>query len=126
MDAIVVQNLYVTNHHGRAFGVYVRDGNSVGPTTGITVDGVYVDAGGRQGFAIEIDRRRGIGHVDHVTLRNFNLPGTTGTSTIYGYDESHRVRNVAISGYRIGGVVRRTLSGARIAKNAYTANVTIR
>jgi polygalacturonase len=125
IDAIVVQNLYVTNHHGRAFGVYVRDGNSVGPTTGITVDGVYVDSGGRQGFAIEIDRRRGIGHVDHVTLRNFNLPRTTGTSTIYGYDESHRVRNVSISGYRIGGVLRRTLSDARIAKNAYTANVTI-
>jgi hypothetical protein len=125
MDAIVVRNLYVTDHHGRAFGVYLKDGNSVGPTSGITVDGVYVDAGGRQGFAIEITRRRGIGQVDHVTLRNFNLPSTIGASTIYGYDASHRVRNVSISGYRIGGVLRRTLSDARIVKNAHTTNITI-
>ena len=125
MDAVVIRNLYVTDHHGRAFGVYVKDGNSVGQTTGITVDGVYVDSGGRQGFAIEIVKRRGIGHVDNVTLRNFNLPSTIGTSTVYGYDDTHRVRNVSIMGYRIGGVLRKTLSGARIAKNAYTTNITI-
>jgi polygalacturonase len=129
MDAITVRNLYVTNHKGRAFGVYVKDGNSVGPSAGITVDGVFVDAGGQQGFAIEISKRKSssaVGRVSHVTLTNVNLPGTTGTSTIEGHDDTHRVSDVAIAGYRIGGVARTTLSGARIAKNAYTTGITIR
>jgi polygalacturonase len=128
MDDITIRNLYVTNHWGRSFGVYVKDGNFVGPTTGITVDGVYTDTGGQQGFAIEISRRTGasaIGRVDHVTLRNFNLPSTIGTSTIRGYDSSHKVSNVAISAYRIGGVLRRTLPDARISRNTYTSNITI-
>jgi polygalacturonase len=129
MDAITVRNLYVTNHKGRAFGVYVKDGNSVGAGTGITVDGVFVDAGGQQGFALEISKRKSssaVGRVSHVSLTNVNLPGTTGTSTIYGYDDSHRVSDVAIAGYRIGGVARKTLSEARIQKNAYTAGIAIR
>jgi polygalacturonase len=126
MDDILVQNLYITNHHGRAFGVYVRDGNSVGSTAGITVDGVHADTGGQQGFAIEITKRKGIGLVSNVSLKNFNLPRTTGTSTIRGYDDAHRVRNVSIAGYRIGGVLRSTLSDARISRNAYTSNITIR
>ena len=126
MDDILVQNLFVTNHHGRSFGVYVKDGNSVGSTTGITVDGVYADTGGQQGFAIEITRRKGIGQARNVSLRNFNLPRTTGTSTIHGYDDTHRVRNVSIAGYRIGGVLKETLSEARIDRNAYTSNITIR
>ena len=129
MDAITVRNLYVTNHRGRAFGVYVKDGNSVGPNTGITVDGVFVDAGGQQGFAIEISKRKSssaLGRVSHVSLTNVNLPGTTGTSIIHGHDDSHRVSDVSIAGYRIGGVSRKTLAEARIAKNAYTSNITIR
>jgi polygalacturonase len=129
MDDIVVQNLYVTNHKGRAFGVYVLDGNSVGTATGITVDGVFVDAGGQQGFAIEISKRKSksaIGVVSRVTLKNFNLPSTTGTSVVHGYDAGHRVSDVAISGYRIGGALKTTLASARIEKNAHTANITIR
>jgi polygalacturonase len=126
MDDIVVQNLYITNHHGRAFGVYVKDGNAVGSSVGITVDGVFADTGGRQGFAIEITRRNGIGRVSRISLRNFNLPRTTGTSTLHGYDDTHRVTDVSIAEYRIGGVVRRTLPEARIEKNAYTSNITIR
>jgi polygalacturonase len=128
MDGITVQNLYVTNHWGRSFGVYVKDGNSVGPSAGVTVDGVYADTGGKQGFAIEITKRNSssaIGVVNHVFLNNFNLPPTIGTSTIYGYDSSHKVSNVSITGYSIGGLVRRTLSDAKIAKNAYTSNITI-
>lgn len=128
MDDITIRNLYVTNHWGRSFGVYVRDGNSVGPTTGIAVDGVYADTGGQEGFAIKISKRNSssaIGRVDQVSLKNFNLPSTTGTSTIGGYDSSHKVSNVAISGYRIGGVLRRTLPDARISKNRYTSNITI-
>jgi polygalacturonase len=129
MDDIAVRNLYVTNHHGRSFGVYVKDGNRVGATSGITVDGVYADTGGRQGFAIEITKRKSsspIGVVSNVSLTNVNLPRTTGTSTIYGYDNSHKVSNVSIADYRIGGVARRTLSEARIERNAYTSNITIR
>ena len=126
MDDIVVRNLYITNHHGRAFGVYVKDGNTVGPSVGITVDGVFADTGGRQGFAIEITRRKGIGRASRIALRNFNLPRTTGTSTVHGYDDAHRVSDVSIAEYRIGGVVRRTLSEAKIEKNAYTSNITIR
>jgi hypothetical protein len=128
MDGITVQNLYVTNHWGRSFGVYVKDGNSVGPTSGITVDGVFADSGGAQGFAIEITKRKStsaVGLVNHVYLKNFNLPSTTGTSTIKGYDSSHKVSNVSIANYRIGGVVRKTLSDARIARNAYTSGITI-
>jgi polygalacturonase len=129
MDDILVRNLYVTNHHGRSFGVYVKDGNTVGRTTGIAVEGVYADTGGRQGFAIEITKRKSsspIGLVSNVSLKNFNLPRTIGTSTIHGYDDSHRVSAVSIVDYRIGGVVRRTLSDARIEKNAHTSNITIR
>ena len=129
MDGITVRDLFVTNHQGRAFGVYVKDGNSVGPGTGITVDGVFVDAGGQQGFAIEITKRKSSsapGRVSHVSLTNVNLPGTTGTSIIHGLDASHRVSDVSISGYRIGGVVRKTLAEARIHKNAYTTGITIR
>ena len=129
MDGITVRNLYVTNHKGRAFGVYVKDGNSVGPTAGITVDGVFVDAGGQQGFAIEISKRKSssaVGRVSHVSLTNVNLPGATGTSIIHGHDNSHQVSDVSIAGYRIGGVLKTTLSGARIQKNAYTSNITIR
>ena len=119
MDGITVRDLFVTNHQGRAFGVYVKDGNSVGPGTGITVDGVFVDAGGQQGFAIEITKRKSSsapGRVSHVSLTNVNLPGTTGTSIIHGLDASHRVSDVSISGYRIGGVVRKTLADARIQR----------
>jgi hypothetical protein len=36
------------------------------------------------------------------------------------------VSDVAIAGYRIGGVARKTLSEARIQKNAYTAGIAIR
>jgi hypothetical protein len=93
------------------------------------VDGVFVDAGGQQGFAIEIGKRKSssaVGRVSHVTLTNINLPGTTGTSIIQGYDDAHRVSDVAIADYRIGGVPRRTLSAAKIAKNAYTSNISIR
>jgi hypothetical protein len=60
-----------------------------------------------------------------VYLKNFNLPSTTGTSTIGGYDSSHKVSNVAISSYRIGGVLRTTLPDARISKNRHTSNITI-
>ena len=129
MDGITVRNLYVTNHKGRAFGVYVKDGNSVGPTAGITVDGVFVDAGGQQGFAIEISKRKSssaVGRVSHVSLTNVNLPGTTGTSIINGHDKTHQVSDVSLAAYRIGGVLKTTLSGARIAKNAYTTGITIR
>jgi polygalacturonase len=129
MDDILVQNLYVTNHHGRAFGVYVKDGNSVGPSAGIRVEGVFVDRGGKQGFAIEITKRKSsspVGRVSRVSLKNFNLPSTTGRSAILGYDASHRVSDVSITDYRIGGALRKTLSEARIDKNAHTANITIR
>ncbi len=128
MDDIVIRNLYVTNA-ARPFGVYVKDGNAVGPTIGITVDGVYADAVRQQGFAIEITRRNrssAIGRVSKVTLNNFNLPGTVGTSTIYGYDGTHLVRDVSISSFRIGGVLKTSLTGARITKNAHTSNITIR
>jgi polygalacturonase len=128
MDDIIVRNLYVTNA-ARPFGVYVKDGNAVGPATGITVDGVYADAVREQGFAIEISKRKSssaVGRVSHVVLNNFNLPATVGTSTIYGFDGAHLVSDVAISSFRIGGVLRKTLTGARIAKNAHTSNITIR
>jgi polygalacturonase len=128
MDDITVQNLYVTNA-ARPFGVYVKDGNTVGPTTGITVDGVYADVVRQQGFAIEITKRNrssAIGRVSQVVLNDFNLPGTVGTSTIYGYDGAHLVRDVSISSFRIGGVIKKTLTGARITKNAHTSNITIR
>ena len=129
MDDILVRNLYVTGLWGRAFGVYVKDGNTVGATAGVRVEGVHVDTGGEQGFAIEITKRKSssaIGRVDHVTIADLHLPAGIGTSTIYGYDSSHRVSNVSISGLRIGGVLKNTLAGARIAKNAYTSNIAIR
>jgi hypothetical protein len=128
MDDITVQNLYVTNA-ARPFGVYVKDGNAVGPTTGIRVDGVYADAVRQQGFAIEISKRNhssAIGRVSHVVLNNFNLPATVGTSTIYGFDGAHLVSDVSISSFRIGGVLKKTLTGARITKNAHTSSITIR
>jgi polygalacturonase len=128
MDDITVQNLYVTNA-ARPFGVYVNDGNAVGPTTGIRVDGVYADAVRQQGFAIEVSKRNhssAIGRVSQVVLNNFNLPATVGTSTIYGFDGAHLVSDVSISSFRIGGVLKKTLMGARITNNAHTSNITIR
>jgi hypothetical protein len=61
-----------------------------------------------------------------VALSDFNLPATVGTSTIYGFDGAHLVSDVSISSFRIGGVLKKTLTGARIAKNAHTSNITIR
>jgi hypothetical protein len=128
MDDITVQNLYVTNA-ARPFGIYVKDGNAVGPTSGITVNGVYADAVRHQAFAIEISKRKSssaVGRVSKVVLNDFDLPGTVGTSTIYGFDGAHLVSDVSISSFRVGGVLKKTLTGARITKNAHTTNITIR
>ena len=128
MDGITIRNLRVTNAAGRAFGIYLKDGNTVG-AAGIVVDGVHVETARQQGFAIEIGKRKSssaVGRVSRVTLANFNLPANVGTSVIHGHDASHLVRDVSISGYRIGGALKTTLSAARIEKNAHTANVTIR
>ena len=57
---------------------------------------------------------------------DFDLPGTVGTSTIYGFDGAHLVSDVSISSFRVGGVLKKTLTGARITKNAHTTNITIR
>ena len=128
MDDITVQNLYVTNA-ARPFGVYVKDGIAVGPTTGIRVDGVYADVVRQQGFAIEISKRNkssAIGRVSHVVLNNFNLPATVGTSTVHGFDGAHLVSDVSITSFKIGGVLKKTLTAARITKNGHTSNITIR
>jgi polygalacturonase len=128
MDDILVRNLFVTNA-ARPFGVYLKDGNAIGSTTGITVDGVHADAVRQQGFAIEISKRNpssAIGRVSRVALNNFNLPATVGASTIRGYDASHLVSGVSISSFRIGGVLKKTLAEARVTKNAYTSGITIR
>jgi polygalacturonase len=129
MDAVTIRNLYVTRVKGRPFGIFVRDGNTVGPSVGISLDGVYVDTAGVQGFAIQISKRSAssaIGRVQRIALANFNLPAAVGTSTIQGQDTSHRVSNVTITRYRVGGVPQTTLAGARITKNAYTDNISIR
>ena len=72
-----------------------------------------------------IGKRNGIGTISNITVDNFTAASfSPNNSTIYGYNATHEVTNVAFHNLIIAGALRMSLSDAKITTNAYVSNIT--
>ena len=86
----------------RAAIIQLRDGAEVHK---ITIENLTCDLGWGRAIDFVIQKRRGLGTIHDVTVRNVNILnlGTRHAPRIEGFDEKHKIYDVTFEGLHLGG-----------------------